>query len=345
MDTSQVVETRSLEHPLHLADLVAYHRYAGIPWWRQIWTIGALVLIGVGLASYLGFVLLPAIAPTVPGIISLIIGGSGVLYLLLFLAWAVYYLRAAKIGRFAAENNFYFSQVEKGNRREGSAFRLHATSIERELIQGSYNGHLFAMGRRYTVGNKNDSTTIHMPFSFIELELPRKVPHIILKNKRSRVISLAGIGLGKTKKISLDGTFSKTFLLYCPEGYEREAFYIFTPDVMAILLDSAANTEIELIDTHLYIYRKHGTRLDRPDAAMKSFQLIDILLEKFEKQTKNYKDSTAFKAKQSSNAAITLRGRRMHISDISGLHIVWVAGVILLSAVFMLVPYLIAMHK
>lgn len=344
MDKTQVVTTSSLARPVHLSDIVQFHRYAGIPWWRQIWTIGALVLASTGLASYLGFVLLPQVAPTMPKILTIVVGLSGFFYLALYLVWSLYYLRTVKVARLTAENGFSYDYLERGNRREGSAFRLHTTSFEREIIRGVYHSHFFTMGKRYTVGSE-DNNSIRLPFAFIELTLPRKVPHIILKNRRSRVISVTGIGFGKTKKLKLEGNFNDTFTIYCPEGYEREALYIFTPDVMAALLDHAGNAEVELIDNKLYIYRKHGTRLDNADVVNKTFHLIGALQAKFDKQTKNYKDSSAFSAKQSSNAAISLRGRRMYLSEVSGLHILWVCIAIATSAAFMLVPYLIGLYK
>ncbi|WP_414172275.1 hypothetical protein [Clavibacter tessellarius] len=44
----------------------------------------------------------------------------------------------------------------------------------------------------------------------------------------------------------LEGDFDRHAALYCPEGYERDALYLFTPDVMAVLVDRVRGFDVEI---------------------------------------------------------------------------------------------------
>lgn len=39
--------------------------------------------------------------------------------------------------------------------------------------------------------------------------------------------------------LSLEGDFDRYFTLYCPGDYERDALYVFTPDLLALLIDES----------------------------------------------------------------------------------------------------------
>jgi len=52
----------------------------------------------------------------------------------------------------------------------------------------------------------------------------------------------------RSEKLSLEGDFDNYFTLYAPAGYDADALYLFTPDVMANLMDKAATFDVEIID-------------------------------------------------------------------------------------------------
>ncbi len=57
--------------------------------------------------------------------------------------------------------------------------------------------------------------------------------------------------------LSLEGDFDRYFRLYCPAGYERDALYLFTPDVMArFIRQHAAVLEVEIVDDWLFLYSR-----------------------------------------------------------------------------------------
>ncbi len=62
--------------------------------------------------------------------------------------------------------------------------------------------------------------------------------------------------------ISLEGDFNKYFTLKITKNYQIEALEIFTPDVMAELIDKAKNFSLEIINNNVFIYANHliGTK-------------------------------------------------------------------------------------
>jgi len=54
--------------------------------------------------------------------------------------------------------------------------------------------------------------------------------------------------------LKLEGDFNKYFTLSVPDGYEIEVLEIFSPDVMADLIDKAKNFSLEIVNGYLFIY-------------------------------------------------------------------------------------------
>jgi hypothetical protein len=54
--------------------------------------------------------------------------------------------------------------------------------------------------------------------------------------------------------LSLEGDFNNYFTLYAPKEYERDALYVFTPDVMAAVVDAGQAYDMEVVDDNLMLY-------------------------------------------------------------------------------------------
>lgn len=119
---------------------------------------------------------------------------------------------------------------------------VHRAHDPREVVYGNARGQIFN-GDRITWG-------------FAAMRLDRRLPHIVLENRRGGgIISTdASEGIAGGQRLRLEGDFDRTFALHCPAGHERDALYLFTPDVMARLLDSAAALDVEVVDDWLLIY-------------------------------------------------------------------------------------------
>lgn len=113
-----------------------------------------------------------------------------------------------------------------------------------------------AFGRYREVQGSGRSRRVIMG-DFAEIVLPIDLPHIILDaraNDRPFGRSNLDAGLTANQRLDLEGDFPRHFRLYCPVGYEKDALYLFTPDVMAALIDHAADLDVEIVDNRMFLY-------------------------------------------------------------------------------------------
>ncbi|MFS0792372.1 hypothetical protein [Microbacterium sp. 1P10AE] len=103
-------------------------------------------------------------------------------------------------------------------------------------------------------------------WAYVQLRLDTPLPHIVLDavgNNGLFGASNLPTTFSRDQRLSLEGDFDQHFALYCPKGYERDALYLFTPDVMARFIDNAAALDVEIIDDRLFLYaRRELSTLD-----------------------------------------------------------------------------------
>lgn len=143
----------------------------------------------------------------------------------------------------------------------------------------------------YVTGSgKNRSTHT---FAFVRIPLERALPHMVLDAKGNNFFGLMSNlpdTFGKDQTLSLEGDFDTHFTLYAPRQYERDALYVFTPDVMAALIDNGSGYDMETIDTDLYIYRNNHFDLLNGEQLSSLFGIIDTIAGELRSQTKRYAD-------------------------------------------------------
>ncbi|QAY73990.1 hypothetical protein ET445_12210 [Agromyces protaetiae] len=113
-------------------------------------------------------------------------------------------------------------------------------------------------GLTYTTSVSGGGPTI--PIDYFALTLPRRLPNMVLDargNDHGPFSSLQTIPLA-SQRLSLEGDFDSHFRLYVPTGYERDALYVFTPDLMALLIDETGDLDVEIRDDRLIITRPGG---------------------------------------------------------------------------------------
>ncbi|MBF4619358.1 hypothetical protein ITJ44_14880 [Clavibacter sp. VKM Ac-2873] len=78
--------------------------------------------------------------------------------------------------------------------------------------------------------------------------LRRELPHIQVISTRTRLrrAMTPTIDVVRSQRLELEGDFDRNAALYCPDGYERDALYLFTPDVMAVLVDRVRGFDLEI---------------------------------------------------------------------------------------------------
>lgn len=196
-----------------------------------------------------------------------------------------------RMSRFAAANGLAYASESPGPSYPGAIFDLGSsrqvtdhfcTTTERYLDFGNY---------RYVTGSGKSRTT-HQ-WGFLALHLDRALPHMVLD-------SLANNGLfgstnlpavfSREQVLSLEGDFDRYFTLYCPAEYERDALYVFTPDLMALLIDEAAPFDVEIIDQWMYVYSARPFPLADPTTYQRLLRIVSTVGAKTLTQTDRYVD-------------------------------------------------------
>ena len=125
--------------------------------------------------------------------------------------------------------------------------------------------------------------------SFVGIPLRRHVPNLVLLGRGLGMLKLAGVGLDGSQRLSLEGDFDRTFTLYCPEGYERDALEIFTPNLMQRLMDTTGGCDVELVDDWMFVYSRPG-RYRSGESLAAVEQATQVVQATVERQTSRYTD-------------------------------------------------------
>ena len=129
-------------------------------------------------------------------------------------------------------------------------------------------------------------------FTFVRFDLPTFVPHLVVTGNRRSVLRAAGLAIGSGRKLGGSIEFDSVFTLHCPADYERDALYIFTPDLLALLIDHAPGCDLELVDNSAYLYFSREPKIWNERVADDLLAVVDRLRRKLERQTRSYADGT-----------------------------------------------------
>jgi hypothetical protein len=229
---------------------------------------------------------------------------------------------AYRLTRFAAANGLRYGHDEAlpypgvifGTGSDRIAERRLTTTAGRRVEIGNY---------RYTVTGESREDTRVYGWGYVAITLDRRLPHMLLDAKANdssvfgiRTSNLP-IELARDQRLSLGGEFDALFTLYAPTDYGRDAFYIFTPDLMALFIDRLGTYDVELVDDTMFVY---GSRFDllNPRTYDWLAELVDTVVARTVRRTERYRDDLAaleadpailpgFPATQSSAAGIPAR--------------------------------------
>ena len=215
-------------------------------------------------------------------------------WLLIVLVWGLVSLgRGVHMQRWAdAQGIDYIERFAATGRSpwQGTPFPAHGSYVVGRLLRGS----TFTAGRFRAVvrsgNNSSGNASAIRPFSFVQFSLPTRVPHIFVTNRRASVLSWAGVRIAGGTKLGGSSEFDGIFTLHCPKDYERDALYIFTPDLLAALIDYAPGSELELIDNTAFLYLSKEPELWKPEVAHALDAVIEKLSTVLERQTHRYRD-------------------------------------------------------
>lgn len=198
--------------------------------------------------------------------------------------------RALRIHLFAAENGFAHRRFGQAPPQAGVLFGGDtAARVTDQLIDPSAREVRSRTGTaavRVSLGNaalsaksRPDNTTGNIGYLHVALSAPST--HYLLDGKaNNRHGGSVAWNLQTSQKLLLEGNFNDYFTLYCPPGRERDALQIFTPDVMALLIDHGAAWDVEIVDDNLFVYSSRTLSSKRPRDIQRLLQFADLVVPK-----------------------------------------------------------------
>ena len=198
-----------------------------------------------------------------------------------------------RLKQFASDNGFTYTLSIPDPNYPGVIFGTGSYRRIYDQFIGNANGEFEVGNYEYTVRQGKSSTTYRR--GYIRIALVRHVAHMLLDGTANNTnllganLSNLPIAMSRDQTLQLEGDFNKHFTLYAPKEYERDALYVFTPDLMGLLIDEANQFDVEVIDDQLYVY---GKEFDLSDQASwrRVFAIISTVGAKTISQTDYYAD-------------------------------------------------------
>jgi hypothetical protein len=300
---ARTLDYTPLTRPYPAAEVRAWRRQAkasGAPWAAM----GAGNIVGLVVLVPVVLVMLFFATTTIGSIAqSGFVGGAPAILILMvvifggvlaFFVWRMLgggsWRRWARIDAFARANGLTFSPRDAVPGYAGMIFQLGTDRRIQEHVCSTAGRFLDIGDYQYTTGSgKNRST--HR-WGFLALRLDRRLPNMVLDSKANNRLfgSNLPVAFSRDQLLHLEGDFDRYFTLYCPREYETDALYVFTPDLMALLIDEAAPFDVEIVDDWMFVYSSQPFDMIQPDVYDRAFRILDTIGAKAVRQTERYAD-------------------------------------------------------
>ncbi|MGV8881433.1 MAG: hypothetical protein ACOH19_04720 [Rhodoglobus sp.] len=203
--------------------------------------------------------------------------------------------RALRIQLFAGENGFAYRRFghtppqvgvlfgrDAGVRVTDQLIDLSAREVRSRTGTASVTVSLgnAALSTKPAADTSSTRTTGNVGYLHVALSVPST--HYLLDGKANNRFGGGSVAwsLQTSQKLLLEGDFNKYFTLYCPSGRERDALQIFTPDVMALLIDHGAAWDVEIVEDNLFVYSSRTLSPERPRDIQRLLQFADLVVPK-----------------------------------------------------------------
>lgn len=200
--------------------------------------------------------------------------------------------RSIAVRRFALEHPGWRYEASRSNPNEPGAI-FHAG--ERRKVRDLVVTPQFTVGNYEYAGHWMRERVLRR-WGYVRIPLARPLPNMVLEanaNRRSYGRSNLPFAFRGAQRISLEGDFDTYFTLYAPVAYAADARYVFTPDLMALLIDSTSTYDVEIVDSWMYIYAPRPFRLHEPDTWDRILSLVEVVGARAQRQTARYADARA----------------------------------------------------
>ncbi|HEU4755416.1 MAG TPA: hypothetical protein VFS72_02045 [Agromyces sp.] len=189
-----------------------------------------------------------------------------------------------RLDRFARANAMSYQPQYSDPPLPGMIFQVGSARMASDLVRGDRPRFVEFGNYRYTTGSGKNRSTHRWGYVAVKLDVP--LPHIVLdatSNDGLFGTSNLPVTFDRDQRLGLEGDFDRYFTLHAPEGYERDALYLFTPDLMARFIDRAAAVDVEIVDDWLFLYAKRDFSTLDPATWAWLFSVVGALLEKLER--------------------------------------------------------------
>lgn len=200
--------------------------------------------------------------------------------------------RLVRLSRFAEANGLSFTSNGIVPNYPGAIFRVGSSRRVPERLSRAEKPAVDLGNLTYVTGSGKNRKTHN--WGYLAIKLDRKLPQMVLDAKSNNFFGTnLPAKFSRNQVLSLEGDFDRYFTLYCPQEYERDALYVFTPDLMARLIDEAALFDVEIVDDWMFLYSARP--LDLMDAATlaRIFRIIDTVGDRAVDRTERYADDRA----------------------------------------------------
>jgi hypothetical protein len=288
----------ALTEPITTTEVAAFRREvraSGAPWsrnWTAVlwWTVlGVLVVVFVvgpvfvALMSntpWSGAVFLAIALAAIAVAVTLAVGSSRT-------KWGGW----MRLDRFARANGLAFAPVAAPPAYAGAIFQEGSDRRIRDRLSAT-TGRFFDIGDyEYTTGS-GKSRQQHR-WGYLAVQLDRPMPHMLLDAKSNNGL-FGGSNLpevfARSQRLSLEGDFGRYFTLYCPREYERDALYLLTPDLMALLIDEAQAFDVEVVDDWMFVYSSAPFQMTDASVVRRLFRILSTVGSKTTDRAGRYTD-------------------------------------------------------
>ena len=183
-----------------------------------------------------------------------------------------------RLQRFAESNNLLFSPWTAGPSYPSRFFRSGATVASYDHLRAQADP-FFDMGNLFTNTGEGDGHTFDRRWGFIAIHLDRELPQIVLDAKANGRVGYGNLPVVPESEqvLSLEGDFNDHFTLYAPLQAQRDALFIFTPDLMALFIDEIGTLDAEIVGEWLFVYSTTPFDMRRRDVVERLLRIVEVV--------------------------------------------------------------------
>ncbi|MBB5631779.1 hypothetical protein BKA04_000002 [Cryobacterium mesophilum] len=243
-----------------------------------------------------------------PAILIVVAIAAAAVVALFFITRRALSIRLVRMSRFAAANGFAYSVNAGVPDYPGAIFGIGSARSIPERLSRATKPTVDVGDLRYTTGS-GKNRKVHN-WGYIAIRLDRMLPQMVLDATSNNFLGTnLPVTFSRDQKLSLEGDFDRYFTLYCPREYEADALYVFTPDLMARLVDEAATLDVEIVDDWMFLYSESPFDLAEPATLARIFRIVDTVGTRTLDRTERYADS---RVGDSTPASSPLTARMSH---------------------------------